>query len=68
MTHIGNPIITLAERFDMATKKEKKMARLARKTGLSRSTLYRLKRGVKNDTIEFSTYGKLARFVLEESE
>lgn len=59
--------VTLNELFGMAKAKEPKMARLARKTGISRATLYRIKKGVSVENIEFSTYGKLARFVTDDA-
>jgi DNA-binding Xre family transcriptional regulator len=57
-------MVTLKELFDMALVKEANMSRLARRSGVSRATLYRIKNGGERD-IEFATYGKLAKFVLE---
>lgn len=63
MKHKSRTLVTIAEVFEMATRREPKLARLARKTGISRATLYRIRDGAED--IEFATYGKLARFVQE---
>jgi DNA-binding Xre family transcriptional regulator len=65
MTQPRNPMVTLAELFEMARKKEPKLSRLARRCGVSRSTLYRIADGADARDIKFETYGRLARFVLD---
>jgi DNA-binding Xre family transcriptional regulator len=67
MTQNRQPMVTLSELFELAKKKEPKMARLARRSGISRATLYRIRDGNADRDIKFDTYGKLARFVLEEA-
>jgi hypothetical protein len=67
MTQNRLPMVTLSELFEIAKKKEPKMARLARRCGVSRATLYRIRDGSSGRDIKFDTYGKLARFVLEEA-
>jgi DNA-binding Xre family transcriptional regulator len=65
MTHHKQPMVTLEELFEMAIQKQPNMSRLSRECGVSRATLYRVKNHDGSRDIEFATYGKLARFVLE---
>ena len=63
MSQHRHGLVTPAELLAAALKREPRLARLARRSGVSRHTLYQIRRGRR---VDFAVYGRLARFVLGE--
>ena len=61
----ASSLLTVNELFGMAVKIEPKLLRLARKSGVSRATLYRIKEGKVTNGMTHDIYRKLAKFVLD---
>ena len=61
MTQHRHGLVTPYELLELASEREPKLARLSRRSGVSRHALYQIRRG---RPVTFEVYGRLARFVL----